>query len=89
MAFETKDDTGALFKNERKQHERQPDYRGTGMVNGKPVDIAAWIRTGKASGKTYLSLTFSESRQDGQQSSPPSNQASKPAAPAPADDFPF
>ena len=82
MAYESKDGTGALFKNERKEHERQPDYRGNAMVNGRAVDVAGWIRTGQ-SGKTYLSLKFSEPR-DQEERKPAPAAKDKPDA-----DFPF
>ena len=79
MPYEPKDDTGALFPN-RKQHERQPDWRGNAMINGTMVDIAAWVKT-SSKGTEFLSLKFSEPRER--------DQAAKPASPAPEADFPF
>lgn len=53
---------GVLFKNDKKpEGSKQPDYNGTAEVNGKQVEIAAWLRTGK-SGKKFLSLKFQEPR---------------------------
>lgn len=49
---------GALFSNE-KTKETQPDYRGKAVVNGKEMDISAWVKTSKQ-GKKYLSLSFQE-----------------------------
>lgn len=81
MAYELRDGSGSLFRNEKKQEgERTPDYRGDAMVNGKRVEIAAWVKEA-ASGKKFLSLKFSEPRER--------DQTSKPAAPAPEADFPF
>jgi len=77
MAYETKNDTGALFTNDRKEHERQPDFRGEAVVNGVKVEVAAWRKT-SASGKVYLSLKFQAPRE----------RDSKPAA-KPEADFPF
>ena len=57
-AYETKDNSGALFKNERKEKETQPDYTGTVKVNGTDLQIAAWLKKSKA-GKPYMSLAFS------------------------------
>lgn len=55
--FETKDGSGALFKNERKERENQPDYTGNARVNGQMVDLSAWLKVSKG-GKKYLSLAF-------------------------------
>ena len=81
MSYEQRENTGALFRNEKKQPgDRTPDYRGDAMVNGKRVEIAAWVKEA-ASGKKFLSLKFSEPRER--------DQTAKPAAPAPEADFPF
>lgn len=57
MAFEQKDGTGALFKNDKKGNDKAPDYRGTAKINGETCDIAAWIK--KPEGKTpFMSLVF-------------------------------
>lgn len=56
MAFEQKDGSGALFKNDKKGNDRAPDYRGDANVNGELVEIAAWIKEGK-NGK-FMSLSF-------------------------------
>lgn len=98
MAFEHKEGTGTLFKNE-KQNDRQPDYRGTIVIQGTTYEIAAWERTSQR-GSSYLSLQASLPR-DRQEQAPaqqprPQYQAPKPQfqappvqqAPAPsADDF--
>jgi len=69
------DDTnrGAFFKNERKENENQPDYKGPLNVEGKDYEIAGWIKKSKT-GKTYLSLKVQEpfeKRADRAQSAPP------------------
>ncbi len=58
MAFQQKDNTGTLFKNDYKKTENHPDYRGKCMVNGVEMEMAAWIKEGK-SGK-FMSFAFSE-----------------------------
>ena len=55
--FEHKDNTGILFKNEKKTVDNQPDYTGNCMVNGKMMDMSAWLKTGK-SGKKFMSFSF-------------------------------
>jgi len=51
--------SGALFKNDRKETDRHPDYRGDANINGKDVWVAAWIKESK-NGKKFMSLSFTE-----------------------------
>ena len=55
------DDTnrGVLFKNDRKETERQPDYTGKINVKGTEQRLAGWIRQSKA-GKSFLSISVSD-----------------------------
>ena len=56
--METKVNTGAIFKNEKKQG-NQPDYRGKVNVNGKEMEIALWLKE-SSKGTKYFSCSFSE-----------------------------
>ena len=42
--METKQNTGAIFKNDKKTNEKQPDYKGKVNVNGKDMEIALWLK---------------------------------------------
>jgi uncharacterized protein (DUF736 family) len=64
---EQRDNSGALFKNEKKSSDKAPDYRGEVMVNGQKMEIAGWIKKSKA-GKMYMSLAFKPPYQAQQQS---------------------
>lgn len=59
MAINQKDNSGALFINDRKEKESQPDYTGKCVVNGRAMQISSWKNTDK-NGKAYLGLAFSE-----------------------------
>jgi len=80
MPYEQRNNSGSLFKNDRKQNERQPDYNGNAVINGKPMRISAWIKKSQ-NGTTFMSLAFDEPMQ---QQSAPAPQAPRPVAPAPA-----
>lgn len=58
MTFQHKENSGTLFKNNKKENERQPDYRGEVNVNGELFQIAAWVKEGK-NGK-FFSLSVKE-----------------------------
>ena len=79
--------SGSLFKNNYKNADNHPDYKGNGKVGEEEHDIAAWVRKDK-NGNSFFSVKISPKmvRSD----------APKPAAPAaPAktvsvtDDLPF
>lgn len=77
--YEHKDNSGSLFRNDRKEKENQPDYKGSCMVNGTKMEMAAWIKE-KADGSKFMSFKFSE----------PMARGSKPApATADSEDIPF
>ncbi len=50
--------TGVLFKNDRKEKETHPDYKGSCEVGGTEYWISGWIKDGK-SGK-FISFKFTE-----------------------------
>jgi len=65
--------TGALFKNDRKETEKHPDYKGQAEIEGTEYWVSAWANK-SSKGVSYMSLKFSA--KDGE--------AKK--KPAPADD---
>lgn len=48
---------GVLFKNDKKEKDTHPDYKGSAEVEGKKYWLAAWINTSKDDVK-YMSLKF-------------------------------
>jgi len=57
MAFEVRDNTGSLFKNEKKDKDTHPDYTGNAMIEGREFWISAWLKTGK-NGTKFFSFAF-------------------------------
>lgn len=58
MAYEQKDNAAVLFPNKFKKEEKEPDYKGQGMIDGTMKSIIAWENNGK-SGK-YLNIKLFE-----------------------------
>ena len=42
-----RDNSGVLFKSDKKDNERAPDYKGNIMVDGQEYWLSAWIKEGK------------------------------------------
>lgn len=53
--YEQKEGQGSLFKNDKKTNDKQPDYSGSIMVDGKAHKLAGWVRESK-NGLKFLSL---------------------------------
>ena len=49
--------TFALFKNDKGDNPKRPDYRGTMNVDGKEYVVSGWLRTAKTDGSKFISGT--------------------------------
>lgn len=69
------DDTnrGALFKNDRKESDNHPDYKGKINIDGVDYWLSAWIKTDK-NGAKYMSLSPQRKDQGQQQQKPQQRQ---------------
>ena len=56
MAYEQKDNSGAIFRNDKKETDNHPDRRGDCLIDGKAYWISGWIKEGKNG--QFLSLSF-------------------------------
>jgi hypothetical protein len=45
--MEKMNNSGVLFKNDKKDTEKHPDYKGNIMVDGQEYWLSAWIKEGK------------------------------------------
>lgn len=59
---------GVLFKNDRKEKETHPDYKGSCEINGEEMWMSAWLKDGK-SGK-FMSFSFTPKEQPKTKSAP-------------------
>lgn len=60
--YEQKDNSGAMFVNDKKQTDTQPDRRGNAMIGGVDYWVSGWIKE-SSKGDKYLSLAFTPKEQ--------------------------
>jgi hypothetical protein len=57
MAFEQKDNSGAVFVNDHKSEDNHPDRTGNALIGGRQYWVNGWLKKTKC-GEPYLSLSF-------------------------------
>jgi hypothetical protein len=57
MAYEQKDNSGSLFKNEKREKDTHAHARGSALIDGVAYFVDAWTNTDK-NGNKYQSLKF-------------------------------
>lgn len=57
MAYEMKDMSGSLFKNDRREKDTHPNAKGTALIEGVEYWVDAWTNEAR-DGSKYQSLKF-------------------------------
>ena len=79
MAYEPKDGSGAMFKNDKGDNPPRPDYRGDIMLDGVMYEISGWIKP-KPSNPAEKFMSLSGKPKQARQQAPAPSQTAKPAA---------
>ncbi len=67
MAFEQRDNSGALFKNNKREKDSQPNATGNAMIDGIAYRVSAWTKKDK-NGNPWQSLSFTKVETKGPES---------------------
>ena len=84
------DDTnrGVLFRNDRKESDRQPDYKGSINVDGVEYWLSAWLKESKT-GTKFMSLSVNPKQPSAHAESKADGYQPQKAFQMPDDDVPF
>lgn len=83
MAFETREGSGALFKNSKRDKDSQPNARGECRIDGVLYEVSAWTKKDK-NGNPWQSLAFKR-----KQDTPPASGARRPRDSDSGEEIPF
>jgi len=87
--MEQKNNTGAIFKNDYKKTDSQPDYKGKALIDGVEKEVALWVNESK-NGTKYFSAKFSAPYQaEVEQGGTQADNKAKEAMRSTSDDLPF
>ncbi len=91
MAYDNTN-TGMMYRNEEKEEDKHPDFRGFINIDGEEYWLSAWIKEGKEGGKMegkrFFSMSFKPKEQR-QQKPAPKPAPRKNAVDEMDDDIPF
>lgn len=88
MAYEMRDNSGSLFKNNKPRNEKSPQWTGKAMIDGKMRFFDAWEKKDK-NGNTWFSCSFKEMQQVKQEIAAFDNISNQDTIDAFEDDIPF
>ena len=59
MSYVQKENSGSLFKNDRKETDNHPHMKGDALIDGVQYWLSAWTKTDK-NGNKFQSLSFTK-----------------------------
>ena len=83
----TRDNSGSLSKNDRKEKDSHPDVKGKATINGVDYWISGWRKENDRG--AWYSLSFTPKEQPAEQPAQPARGGGKPAALEDDSEIPF
>lgn len=71
MAYEQKDNSGSLFKNDKREKDSHPNAKGSCMIDGVDYWVSAWTKFDK-NGNPWQSLAFQKKEERKERKETPS-----------------
>ena len=65
MAYEQRDNSGSLFKNDKREKDSHPNATGSAMIGGVEYWVSAWTKDGKKGKWQSLAFKRKEERKPG------------------------
>jgi hypothetical protein len=74
--YQHKENTGTMFRNDKREKDSEPEYKGSANIDGRDYWVSSWINETKA-GVKYMKFSFTpmekKQQSSSRQSSPPSD----------------
>lgn len=64
MAYEQKENSGSLFKNDKREKDSHPHAKGSALIDGVEYWVSAWTKDGSKGKFQSLSFQRKEPRQE-------------------------
>ena len=84
-----KNNSGALFRNDKKATEQHPDYTGNITIDGKEYYLSAWVNESARTGQKYFALKTTPKAATTPATTTAPAQPQTSTIPDPVDDLPF
>lgn len=88
MPYEQRDNSGSLFKNDKKEADSHPDRKGSAMIGGVHYWVSGWVKQDR-NGNPWMSLAFKPKEQQGKVAAPAKLAPRKPVGDDLSDEVPF
>lgn len=84
-----KNNSGALFRNDKRETEKHPEYTGNITIEGKEFYLSAWVNESARTGQKYFALKATPKAATAPTTTAPAQPSQTTTIADPVDDLPF